>query len=89
MLEEIPNAFTTGGSITVVTALLHFLRQIRLAVVSMEKNFKEMNNSIHELNSSIVKIVTERDRDKEEIDRLRDDVKEMYNLVNLNFKKEK
>lgn len=73
---------TTGGGLTVVTALVHFLRQIRVSIDGMDKNFKDMNESFTALNSTMVEVVTDRKRDKEEIDRLRSDIKQLWERVN-------
>jgi len=80
---ELVSSLTTGGGLTVVSILIHFLRQIRIAIVAVEINFKEMNTALIELNGTMVEVVTDRKRDKEEIDRLRCDIKQLWERVNV------
>lgn len=71
-----------GGGIPIAIAIVYFLKQIKTAISAMEKNFQEMNSNLQNLNNTMIKVVTERDSDRKEIDRLRDDIKELYNLTN-------
>ena len=67
---DIISSLATGGGLGTAAIVTHFLRQL-------SGSFKEMAKSISALNTTMTKVVTDQSHYENDIDRLRDDVKEL------------
>jgi hypothetical protein len=52
---------------------LYYLRQIHVSFDHFKKTIDTLQESVSDLNSTLTRLVVERDRDKQDIDRLRND----------------
>ena len=60
---------------------IYYIRGIKLSFENMKKPMIEMEKSMHKLNTQIEVVITNRQNDREEIERIRQDLKDHINKV--------